>query len=279
MIAAEQQYLELIRHILNYGEKKTDPQGVGNIAICGYQMRFDLTESFPLITIRSLKSSWRAIVGELLWFLSGSTNIADLHRYGVHIWDQWATPEVCQEMNLPEGELGPIYGKQWRKFNGGGRKFVDQIETLITGLKNKPDSRRHLVTSWNPAEIDQVFVAPCHGIFHCFHADGNLTLHLFQRSADVPIGVPFNIAEYALLTLMIAQVTGLQAKEFIHTLSDIHIYLDQIESCKTILEREPRIFPNVEINPTVKDIFSFTPEDFKLLNYNPHPPVKIPVAL
>lgn len=273
------QYLDVLKDILENGKKKSDPQGVGNIARCGYQMRFSMDDGFPLITERSLKGSWKAIVAEMLWFLSGSTHIEDLHKYGVHVWDQWVTAEICASLGLSPGELGPLYGKQWRAFNGGKEKPIDQISTVIEGLKRNPDSRRHLVTSWNPAEIDDVFIAPCHGIFHLFHSDGVLDLHLFQRSADVPVGVPFNIAGYSLLLLMIAQVTGLKAGELVHTLSDAHIYMDQIESIKVLLIRDPRPLPRVTINPEVQNILEFRPEDFILERYDPHPSMKIPVAL
>ena len=179
-------------------------------------MRFNMADGFPLITTRSLKGSWKSLVYELLWFLSGSTSTADLNKNGVHFWDIWATPEICAKMGLPPGELGPIYGKQWRAFDGGGEKPVDQISRLIDDLKSNPDSRRLVVSSWNPVDADRVFVAPCHCFFKFFHANGELSLHLFQRSADVPIGVPFNIAEYSLLLMMVAQVTGLKPKEFVH---------------------------------------------------------------
>lgn len=273
------QYLDLLRHVLENGEKKTDPQGVGNIAVCGYQMRFNMKDGFPLITTRSLKGSWKAIIHELLWFLSGSTNVADLNKYGVHLWDQWATQEICEKMNLPVGDLGPIYGKQWRTFDGGGTETIDQIKRVINDLQHNPDSRRLIVTSWNPREADMVFVAPCHCFFQFFHSNGKLSLHLFQRSADIPVGVPFNIAEYSLLLMMVAEVTGLEAWEFVHTLSDAHIYLNQIEAAKEQLSREPRVLPEVIINPSVNDIFSFKFFDFGLEEYNPHPPIKIPVAL
>jgi len=272
------QYVDLVKYVLENGQKKTDPQKVGNIAICGYQMRFNLEEGFPLITTRSLKGSWKAMVHELLWFISGSTSVSDLNKYGVHIWDQWATPEICSSLGLKTGDLGPVYGKQWRSFDGGGEP-VDQIKVLLKDIKSNPDSRRLVVTSWNPAEIDKVFVAPCHCFFKFFHAQGELSLHLFQRSADVPIGVPFNIAEYALFLMMVAQVTGLKAKEFIHTFSDTHIYLDQIEQMKELVKRMPRKLPRVKINPKVKSIFDFKFEDFTLENYDPHPPMKIPVGL
>lgn len=273
------QYLELVEHVLKNGQRKTDPQKVGNIAVCGYQMRFNLDAGFPLLTTRSMKGSWKAMIYELLWFLSGSTKTSDLNKDGVHLWDIWATPEICGPLGLAPGDLGPIYGKQWRAFNGGGDKPVDQITNVINDLKRSPDSRRLVVTSWNPVDADRVFVAPCHCFFKFFHADGELSLHLFQRSADVPIGVPFNIAEYALLLMMVAQVTGLKAKEFVHTLSDTHIYLDQIDQMKELLVREPRALPRVRINPNVKNIFDFKFEDFELVDYDSHPSMKIPVAL
>jgi len=273
------QYLDLVKHILKNGKEKTDPQKIGNIAVCGYQMRFNLNDGFPLITTRSMKSSWRAMVHEMLWFLSGSTHVKDLHKNNVHLWDMWATKEICSGLSLKTRDLGPIYGKQWRAFNGGGNKPVDQIKQLIRDLKSNPDSRRLVVTAWNPVDADKVFVAPCHCFFRFFHADGELSLHLFQRSADVPIGVPFNIAEYALLLKMVAQVVGLKAKEFIHTLSDTHIYLDQIDQMKQLVKRKPRSLPKVRINPKVKDIFKFKFDDFTLKDYDPHPPMKIPVGL
>lgn len=273
------QYLELVDHVLKNGKQKTDPQKVGNIAVCGYQMRFDMDQGFPLITTRSMKGSWKAMVHELLWILSGSTKLADLHKNNVHIWDIWGTPEICSSLGLEPGDLGPIYGKQWRAFNGGAEKPVDQIKKLIEDLNTSPDSRRLVVTAWNPAEVDKVFVAPCHCFFKFFHAQGELSLHLFQRSADVPVGVPFDIAEYALLLMMVAQVTGLRAKEFVHTLSDTHIYLDQIEAMKELVTREARPLPRVKINSAVKNILDFKFEDFALEEYDPHPSIKIPVAL
>ncbi len=274
-----QQYLDLVKHVLEKGQKKTDPQKVGNLAVCGYQMRFDMADGFPFITSRSLKGSWKSMVYELLWFLSGSTNVADLNKNGVHFWDIWATPEISGKMGYPAGELGPIYGKQWRAFNGGGDKPVDQIARLIEDLKRNPDSRRHVVSSWNPVDADKVFVAPCHCFFKFFHAEGELSLHLFQRSADVPIGVPFNIAEYSLLLMMVAQVVGMKPKEFVHTLSDTHIYLDQVDAMKELITRTPKKLPRVKINPNVKNIFDFKYEDFELVDYDPHPGIKIPVAL
>ena len=271
------QYLELVQHVLTNGQKKTDPQKVGNLAVCGYQLRFNLDEGFPLITTRSMKGSWKAMVYELLWFLSGSTKVEDLNKN--HLWDIWATPEICKSLGLEPGDLGPIYGKQWRAFNAGGEKPVDQITNLIHDLKVNPDSRRLVVTAWNPIDVDKVFVAPCHCFFKFFHAQGELSLHVFQRSADVPIGLPFDIAEYALLLMMIAQVTDFKAKELIYTLSDTHIYLDQIEQMKELLKRELKSLPRVKINPNVKGIFDFKFEDFTLEDYNSHPPMKIPVGL
>lgn len=273
------QYLELLDHVLSHGKQKSDPQGVGNIAVCGYEMRFDLSgEEFPLITTRSLKGSWKALVHELLWFLSGSTNIADLNKHGVHIWDQWATPDICAKMGLPPGELGPIYGHQWRAFNGGG-KTVDQISYVLNLLRTNPDSRAIRVTSWNPGETDKVFIRPCHDKFNFFHAQSELSLHLCQSSGDVPIGIPFNIAGYSLLLLMVAQITGLKPREFVHTITDAHIYLNQIEAVKEQLKRNVKPLPRVRLNPDVKDLFAFRFEDFTLEGYDPHPLIKIPVAL
>ncbi len=273
------QYLELVDYVLTNGKRKSDPQGVGNIAVCGYQMRFNLDHGFPLITTRSMKGSWKAMIYELLWFLSGSTRVEDLNKNNVHLWDIWATPEICSPLSLPTGDLGPIYGKQWRAFNGGGGEPVDQIKELVNDLKRSPDSRRLVVTSWNPIDANRVFVAPCHCFFKLFHAEGELSLHLFQRSGDVPVGIPFNIAEYSLLLLMLAQVCGLKAKEFVHTISDAHIYLNQVSQVKELLARSPLPLPVVKINPDKKDIFDFVFEDFVLENYNPHPPIKIPVSL
>ena len=273
------QYLDLIKYILDHGQRKTDPQKVGNIAICGYQLRFNLNDGFPLITTRSMKGSFKSMVYELLWILSGSTQISDLNKNNVHIWDQWATPEICTSLNLKPGDLGPVYGKQWRAFNGGGDKPIDQIKQLIQDLNTNPDSRRLVVTAWNPAEIDKVFVAPCHCFFKFFHAQGELSLHVFQRSADVPIGLPFDIAEYALLLLMVAQVVKFKPRDLIYTLSDTHIYLDQIDLMKELITHTPKPLPKVRINPQISDIFKFKFEDFELTEYDPYPPMKIPVGL
>lgn len=273
------QYLDILRAALERGYHKGDPQGVGNRAIFGERMRFDLsTGEFPLVTTRDLSRSFRGMTGELLWFLSGSTSLDDLHRhYGIKFWDQWGPPS--EEMGFPPGELGPIYGKQWRSFDGGGPETVDQITQLVERLKNNPDSRRHRVTNWNPVEVEQVFIAPCHGDFYCFHGEGELSLMMIQRSADLPVGVPFNIAEYALLLLMLAQITGLKAKDYVHVLADAHVYNDQAPLVPEQLEREPRPLPRVRINPDVKDLFAFTQDDFELVDYEPHPPIRYPVAL
>ena len=274
------QYLDLLKHVLVNGEKKTDPQGVGNLATFGYQMRFNLRDGFPLITTRDLKGSWKAMIYELLWFLSGSTKVSDLNKHGVHLWDVWATPEICRSLGLEDGDLGPIYGKQWRAFSCGDGVEVDQIKQVINGLKSNPDSRRWIVSSWNPRDVDRVFVAPCHCFYQFFHANGKLSLQLYQRSADLPLGAPFNIAEYCLLLMMVAQVTGLEAWEFVHTIGDGHIYLNQIEGVQEQISRIPRSLPSVHINPEVKNIFNFTFDDFRLEGeYNPHPKIKFPVAV
>lgn len=282
-----QQYLDVLAEILDRGVQKTDPQGVGNINITGAQMRFDLTDGFPLVTTRSLKGSWRAMRAELLWFLSGSTKATDLHKYGVKLWDQWATADICIQMGLPLGELGPIYGHHWRNF--GATKFangyyahdgVDQITKIINQIRENPDSRRHVITAWDPRNVDDVFVAPCHITLHFVHrGNGVLDLHLFQRSCDVPVGIPFNIAEYSLLLMMVAQVTGLKAGEFVHSLSDAHIYLDQIDGVREQLKREPLTLPKVKINPDITNIFDFGMDDFELDYYESHPPIKYPVAV
>ncbi len=275
-----QQFLDLVDTVLRTGKRKKDPQGVGNIAILGYTMRFRMEEGFPLITTRSLKGSWKALVHELLWFLSGSSHVNDLHKHGVHLWDAWATQEICERLGFPTGELGPIYGPQWRRWKKSDGGTIDQITNVVDEIKRFPDSRRLVVTAWNPEDVEKVFVAPCHCFFKFFVAEGELSLHLFQRSADVIIGVPFNIASYSLLLIMVAQVTGLRAGELVHTLSDTHIYLNQIPAARLQLQREPRTLPNVRINPEINDITRFRFEDFSLLDYDPHPPIKeIPVAL
>jgi len=273
------QYIELVKYILKHGQKKTDPQKVGNIAVCGYQTRFDLRKGFPLITTRSMQGSWKAMVYELLWMLSGSTKVADLNKNNVHLWDIWATPEICKPLGLKTGDLGPVYGKQWRAFNGGGKKPVDQIKNVIHDLKTNPDSRRLVVSSWNPIDADKVFVAPCPCLFKFFHAQGELSLHVFWRSGDVPLGIPFDVAEYALFLMMVAQVTNLKPRDLVCTISDAHIYKNQIKEMKELIKRKPKRLPRVKLNPKVRDIFKFRFEDFILEKYNPHPPIKIPISL
>lgn len=272
------QYQEMLRRILCRGELKGDPHGVGNIAVCGHHMCFDVSKKFPLITTRSLAKSFKAAVVELLWYLSGESRVDFLHKHGVHLWDQWATPEICDQYGLEPGDLGRIYGPQWVRWRTSTGGEINQIKNVIADLKRFPDSRRHVVTAWNPEDVDSVFVAPCHCFFKFFHSQGKLSLHLFQRSADAPVGVPFDIAEYAMFLKMVAQVVGMEAHEFVYDTSDTHIYLNQIDQVKELLTRTPRELPSIEINPDVKDIFAFRPEDFALLDYNPHPAMKIPVA-
>lgn len=275
------QYLDLIDYTLKHGKKKTDPQKIGNISIFSYKMRFFLNNGFPLITTKDLGGGkFKKMVYELLWFLSGSTKVADLHKGDVRYWDQWATKETCEPLGLETGDLGPIYGKQWRAFDGGGVECVDQITEVIARIKRDPDNRRHVVTAWNPVDVNKVFVAPCHCFFLFYHAEGELSLELVQRSADIMVGVPFNTAQYALLLMMVAQITGLGLKphEFVHELIDAHIYKDQIGFAEQQVTRNPRPLPRVNINPDVNNIFSFRVEDFELKGYDPHPYIKIPVA-
>ncbi|OGZ35595.1 MAG: thymidylate synthase [Candidatus Portnoybacteria bacterium RIFCSPLOWO2_01_FULL_43_11] len=271
------QYLDLLKHVLENGERKGDPQGVGNIAVCGYQMRFKMDNGFPLLTTK--KVYLKAIIYELLWFLKGDTNVKYLKDHGVSIWDEWATPEACAKYGNPPGELGPIYGEKWRRWKKRDGGIIDQISEAIEEIKKFPDSRRLVVTSWDPEDVDKVFVAPCHCFFKFFVAQGKLSLHLFQRSADVFLGVPFNIASYSLLLMMMAQATGLKANEFIHTLSDTHLYLNHIEQAKLQLTREPKTLPKMILNSEIKNIFDFDYEDFKLEGYDPHPPIKAEVGV
>lgn len=274
------QYLDLVETVLTKGRKRaTSVQGVGNIVYSGYEMRFRPAEEFPLITTRSLKGSWKALVGELLWFLSGSTDIADLHKDGIHLWDPWATPEICAQYDLPEGSIGRSYGAQWRSWLCRDGSTIDQIAKLIKEIRETPDSKRMKVTAWNPEDVESVFIAPCHGDFKCIVAEGMIDLCMTQRSADLPVGVPFNIASYSLLLLMIAQVTGLKPGEFVHHLQDVHIYANQIELAREQLKRRTRDLPTIWINPEVKDLFSFTLKDFELNNYNPQDPMKYPVGV
>jgi len=261
-------YLDLLRHILEKGAKKDDRTGTGTISAFGYQMRFDLQAGFPLVTTKKVHT--KSIIHELLWFLKGETNIKYLKDNGVSIWDEWADEN---------GDLGPVYGKQWRSWAGPDGKVVDQIAEAVETLKRNPDSRRIIVSAWNPAEIGKMALAPCHCLFQFYVSEGKLSCQLYQRSADVFLGVPFNIASYALLTLIMAQVTGLKPGEFVHTFGDVHIYSNHLEQVKLQLSREPKSLPNIKINPSVRSIFDFKFEDFELTGYDPHPAIKAPVAV
>ncbi|OGI62200.1 thymidylate synthase [Candidatus Nomurabacteria bacterium RIFCSPHIGHO2_01_FULL_39_9] len=263
-----QQYLDLLRHIKKYGVKKTDRTGTGTISVFGYQMRFNLQEGFPLLTTKKLYT--RAIMYELLWFLRGETNIKYLKDNGVSIWDEWADGT---------GELGPVYGKQWRSWEAPDGRTIDQISDVIEMLKTKPDSRRIIVTAWNPADVEKMALPPCHCLFQFYVVDKKLSCLLYQRSCDTFLGVPFNIASYALLTIMIAQVTGLVAHQFIWNGGDVHLYLNHLNQVDEQLTRQPRMLPKIELNPRVKSIFDFKYEDFALLNYNPHPAIKAPISV
>jgi len=269
------EYLELVENVLTKGREKGDPQGVGHTSVPGYKMEFDLSGGrFPLITTRDMSGSWNAMVGELLWFISGSTNVADLNKNGIHLWDAWA--EASKDMGYKEGELGPIYGAQWR---GRGSSRIDQLSVAMNLLKFDPDSRRIIVDSWNPDDVDKVFVAPCHCLFQFHHAQNELSLNLFQRSGDVPVGIPFNIAEYSLLLMMAAKVNNMTAKYLNHFIGDAHIYKDQIPQMRELMTRSPKPLPNVVINSDAKTIYDFRSGDFSLINYEAHPKIKIPVAL
>jgi len=261
-------YLDLLDHILEHGVKKSDRTGTGTLSVFGHQMRFDLREGFPALTTKKLHL--RSIIHELLWFLAGDTNVRYLRDNRVTIWDEWADAD---------GDLGPIYGFQWRSWPtpDGGSK--DQVAELIEGLRSNPDSRRHIVSAWNVADLDRMALPPCHCLFQFWVADGGLSCQLYQRSADVFLGVPFNIASYTLLTMMVAQVCGLEAREFIHTFGDVHLYLNHIEQAKTQLAREPRALPVMHLNRDVKSIFDFRFDDFRLEGYDPHPPIKAPIAV
>ena len=257
-----------MRTILDEGHYKADRTGTGTYSIFGYQMRFDLQKGFPLLTTKKLHL--RSIIYELLWFLRGDTNIQYLHDHNVTIWDEWADEH---------GDLGPVYGKQWRSWEAPDGRVIDQITSLIEQLKRNPDSRRLIVSAWNPADVDQMALPPCHTMFQFYANDGQLSCQLYQRSADVFLGVPFNIASYALLTMMVAQVCGLKAKDFVHTFGDAHIYSNHVEQAKLQLSRDPRPLPQMRINPEVKSIFDFQYEDFTLENYDPHPHIKAEVAV
>jgi len=262
------QYLQLCEHVLKNGVKKEDRTGTGTISTFGYQMRFNLEEGFPLVTTKKLHL--KSIIYELLWFLNGDTNVKYLQDHGVRIWNEWADEQ---------GNLGPIYGHQWRSWTSKTGETIDQITELIEQIKNNPDSRRLIVNAWNVGDLKEMALPPCHCFFQFYVAEGKLSCQLYQRSADVFLGVPFNIASYALLTMMIAQVCDLQPGDFVHTIGDAHIYLNHIEQVKLQLTREPRPLPTMKINPNVKDIFSFKYEDFILENYNPHPHIKGEVSV
>lgn len=263
-----QQYHDLMKRILSEGVKKTDRTGTGTISVFGHQMRFNLADGFPVVTTKKLHL--RSIIIELLWFLRGESNITWLKKNGCSIWDEWADEN---------GDLGPVYGYQWRHWPDGKGGEIDQIKNLIHQIKTKPDSRRHLVSAWNVANVDEMALPPCHTLFQFYVADGKLSCQLYQRSADVFLGVPFNIASYALFTMMVAQVCDLEPGDFVHTFGDAHLYLNHLEQTELQLSRDCRPLPTMKINPTVKDIFSFTYEDFELLNYDPHPHIKAPVAI
>ena len=263
-----QQYLDLMRRVRDTGSPKSDRTGTGTVSVFGHQMRFDLRDGFPLVTTK--KVHVKSIIHELIWFLNGDTNIAYLERNGVSIWDDWADAN---------GDLGPIYGHQWRSWRTPGGAPVDQISQAVDLLVRTPDSRRIIVSAWNPADLDQMALAPCHCLFQFHVADGRLSCQLYQRSADVFLGVPFNIASYALLTLMMAQVTGLQPGEFVHTLGDAHLYNNHLEQADLQLSRTPRPLPRIKLNPAVRAIDQFRFEDFELTGYDPHPHIKAPVAV
>lgn len=266
--APMQQYHQLLQHILDHGVQKTDRTGTGTISCFGYQMRFDLQKGFPLVTTKKLHL--KSIAYELLWFLKGETNIQYLTDHGVSIWNEWADEN---------GELGPVYGKQWRSWEGANGETIDQITDLIEQIKKNPDSRRLIVSAWNVAELPKMALMPCHSLFQFYVADGKLSCQLYQRSADVFLGVPFNIASYALLTMMVAQVCGLDYGDFVHSFGDVHLYNNHIEQARLQLSRTPFPLPTMKINPDVKDIFSFQFEDFTLENYQCHPHIKAPVAV
>jgi thymidylate synthase len=261
-------YLDLLQHILDHGTAKPDRTGTGTLAVFGYQMRFDLARGFPLLTTKKLHL--RSIVHELLWFLAGDTNVRYLHEHGVTIWDEWADAA---------GDLGPVYGAQWRSWPVPGGGHIDQIARVVEQIRTHPDSRRHIVSAWNVAEIDAMALPPCHALFQFWVADGRLSCQLYQRSADVFLGVPFNIASYALLTLMVAQVCDLAPGDFVHTLGDAHLYRNHLEQTRLQLTREPRPLPVMTLNPAVRSIFDFRFEDFTLSGYDPHPAIKAPIAV
>ena len=263
-----QQYLDLMRRVLDSGVPKQDRTGTGTLSVFGHQMRFDLADGFPLVTTKKLHL--KSIIHELLWFLKGDTNIAYLKQHGVRIWDEWADEN---------GELGPVYGAQWRSWPDGAGGTIDQMANLVAMIKKNPDSRRLIVSAWNPAEVDRMALPPCHCLFQFYVLEGRLSCQLYQRSADIFLGVPFNIASYALLTMMVAQVTGLKPGEFIHTLGDAHLYVNHVEQTREQLARKPRPLPRMHINEAVTDIFGFVYDDFALQGYDPHPHIKAEVAV
>ncbi|QCK86049.1 thymidylate synthase [Phreatobacter aquaticus] len=262
------QYHDLMDHVLRHGARKDDRTGTGTRSVFGHQMRFDLSEGFPMVTTKKLHL--KSIIHELLWFLKGDTNIAYLKANGVSIWDEWADAS---------GDLGPVYGKQWRSWAAPDGRTIDQIANLLAMLKTNPDSRRLIVSAWNPADVEAMALPPCHCLFQFYVADGRLSCQLYQRSADIFLGVPFNIASYALLTLMLAQVTGLKPGDFVHTLGDAHLYTNHVEQAELQLSRPLRPLPVMTLNPAVTDLFSFTYDDFTLTGYEPHPAIKAPVAV
>ncbi len=262
------QYLDLMRHVLEHGSEKTDRTGTGTLSVFGHQMRFDLTQGFPLITTKKLHLN--SIIHELLWFLQGDTNIAYLKQNNVRIWDEWADEN---------GNLGPVYGAQWRSWRGADGSTIDQISQVVDQIRTSPDSRRLIVSAWNVGEIENMALPPCHAFFQFYVADGRLSCQLYQRSADVFLGVPFNIASYALLLMMVAQVTGLEAGEFVHTLGDAHLYTNHLPQARLQLEREPFALPTIKLNPEVNDLFAFRYEDFELSDYQYHEHIKAAVAV
>ncbi len=272
IIPGMRQYLDLLQHVLDHGHKKADRTGTGTLSVFGYQMRFELDPErgggFPVLTTKKLHL--RSIIHELLWFLKGETNIRYLKEHNVSIWDEWADED---------GELGPIYGYQWRHWPTPDGGQVDQIRQVIEQIKTNPDSRRLIVSAWNVGQIEQMALPPCHSLFQFYVADGRLSCQLYQRSADIFLGLPFNIASYSLLTMMVAQVTGLKSGEFVHTLGDAHLYSNHLDQAREQLMRDPRPLPTMKLNPDVKDIFEFTYEDFELVNYDPHPHIKAAVAV
>jgi thymidylate synthase len=262
------QYLELMDHVLAHGVEKRDRTGTGTLSVFGHQMRFDLRDGFPMLTTKKLHL--KSIIHELLWFLQGDTNIKYLNEHGVRIWDEWADKN---------GDLGPVYGRQWRSWPARDGGTIDQMQNLLRDIERNPDSRRLIVTAWNPADVERMALPPCHLLFQFYVAEGRLSCQLYQRSADIFLGVPFNIASYALLTMMVAQVTGLKPGDFVHTLGDAHLYLNHVEQAHLQLSRAPHALPVMQINPAVKDLFSFRYEDFTLEGYEPHPHIKAQVAV